>query len=206
MKETSKVISGQKNGKDFSKSERHKIIEEYLSSGCTKKAIWKKYTGQPAENGQLLVWMKQLGYVSKSYNEKQKRLSRKSVSAFSMEERRTIIEEYLSSGCSKREIWEKYTGQKEDHGGLLRWMRQLGYSTGEIQRRPNFVPMKGKTTQKPIEESFENLQLKKRISELEDQLKDAEMKAIAFSTMVDIAEKEFNIPIRKKYNTKPSKK
>jgi hypothetical protein len=32
------------------------------------------------------------------------------------------------------------------------------------------------------------------------------MKAIAFSTMVDIAEKEFNIPIRKKYNTKPSKK
>jgi len=28
------------------------------------------------------------------------------------------------------------------------------------------------------------------------------MKAIAYSTMVDVAEKEFNIPIRKKYNTK----
>jgi cell division septum initiation protein DivIVA len=48
---------------------------------------------------------------------------------------------------------------------------------------------------------FENLQLKKRIEDLEQQLKDAEMKAIAFSTMVDIAEKEFNISI-KKYNTK----
>jgi hypothetical protein len=52
-------------------------------------------------------------------------------------------------------------------------------------------------------DSFESLQLKKRIAELEKQLKDAELKAIAFSTMVDIAEKEFNIPIRKKLNTKP---
>ena len=50
---------------------------------------------------------------------------------------------------------------------------------------------------------FEMLQLKKRIQALESQLKDAELKAIAFSTMVDIAEKEFKIPIRKKYNTKP---
>lgn len=47
------------------------------------------------------------------------------------------------------------------------------------------------------------LQLKKRIQDLEKQLKEAELKAIAFSTMVDIAEKEFKIPIRKKYNTKP---
>lgn len=61
-------------------------------------------------------------------------------------------------------------------------------------------------TDKPFnleEESFENLQLKKRIAELEKQLKDAELKAIAFPTMVDIAEKEFKIPIRKKLNAKP---
>lgn len=55
-------------------------------------------------------------------------------------------------------------------------------------------------------EDFKTLQLKKRIAELENQLKDAELKAITFSTMVDIAEREFNIPIRKKYNTKPLKK
>jgi len=56
------------------------------------------------------------------------------------------------------------------------------------------------------QDSFENLQLKKRIAELEKQLKDAEMKAIAYATMVDIAEKEFNIPIKKKFNTNPSQK
>ena len=63
---------------------------------------------------------------------------------------------------------------------------------------------KTKSTESDIED-FEILQLKKKISELELHLKDAEMKAIAFSTMVDIAEREFNIPIRKKRNTKPSK-
>ena len=146
MNRTSKVISGQKSGKDFSKSERYKIIDEYLSSGFTKKAIWEKYTGQPAENGQLLVWMKQLGYVSKSCEVKRKVLTTKPPTAFSIEERKSIIEEYLSSGYSKQEIWEKYTGKKEEHGRLLRWMRQLGYSTGEIQRRPNFAFMKRKTT------------------------------------------------------------
>ncbi len=70
------------------------------------------------------------------------------------------------------------------------------------------MPRKRKSKQESIdvEESFENLQLKKRIKELERQLKDAELKAIAFSTMVDIAEKEFKIPIRKKLNTQPLKR
>ena len=51
-------------------------------------------------------------------------------------------------------------------------------------------------------DDFEVQQMKKRIAELEKQLKDAELKAIAFSMMVDIAEKEFKIPIRKNVNPK----
>lgn len=62
---------------------------------------------------------------------------------------------------------------------------------------------KHKPTRSGNDNDFEMLQLKKRIAELEKQVKDAEMKAIAFSTMVDIAEEEFKIPIRKKFNTKP---
>ncbi len=130
---------------------------------------------------------------------------------FTESEKHQIIKELLSSGCTKTEIWQKYTGQNQEHGQLLRWMRQLGYDSSVKTRRPNFagnIPIMTKKTKvenKGIED-FEVLQMKKRIAELENQLKDAEMKAIAFSTMVDIAEKEFNIPIRKKYNTKPSKK
>jgi hypothetical protein len=135
---------------------------------------------------------------------------RKPSKYFSDEEKHFIIQELLSSQCTKRDIWEKYTGQEEEHGQLLRWMKNLGYDTGIKTRRPNFVlktiDMKKNITQFQGTESFENLQLEKRVEELEKQLKDAELKAIAFSTMVDIAEKEFNIPIRKKLNTKPSKK
>lgn len=89
-------------------------------------------------------------------------------------------------------------------------MRKLGYDDSIPTRRPNFVVnsphMKKDNSKKDTEETFENPQLKKRIEELEKQLKDAEMKALAFSAMVDIAEKEFKITIRKKCNTKPSKK
>jgi hypothetical protein len=130
---------------------------------------------------------------------------------FTETEKHQIIQELISAQLTKQEIWYKYTGQEEEHGQLLRWMRQLGYDDKIITRRPNFatnqiIMRKSKSPKKSIEiesDSFENLQLKKRIIELESQLKDAEMKAIAFSTMVDIAEREFKIPIRKKLNTKP---
>jgi transposase len=131
-------------------------------------------------------------------------------SSFTISERHHIIQEMLSSNLTKREIWMKYTGQREEHGCLLKWMRQLGYSELSPRRftfgeNISLMTKKQFTTTK-AEESFEILQLKKRIYELENQLKDAEMKAIAFSTMVDIAENEFKIPIRKKLNTKPLKK
>jgi len=112
----------------------------------------------------------------------------------------------LTSGQKKKEIWYKYTGQQEEHGQLLKWIHQFGYTDS---RRINFVSKdlnmkKSKFSTSLSEDTFETLQLKKRILELEKQLKDAELKAIAFSTMVDIAENEFKIPIRKKLNTKPS--
>ena len=129
-------------------------------------------------------------------------------SDFNWEERETIIKDYLNSGESKQSIWEKYTGRRDEHGQIIKWMRHLGYTNEPIvsRRRRSFISMSKKNELPEGEETFENLQLKKRITELEKELKEAQLKAIAFSTMVDIAEQEFKIPIRKKYNTKPSKK
>lgn len=137
------------------------------------------------------------------------KIVKKPTKYFTDSEKHLIIQEVLETGCTKREIWEKYTGKVEEHGQILRWMRRLGYDDSIPIRRPNFVSKpiqmkKNESNQEPPN-SFVNLQLKKRIEDLEKQLKDAETKAIAFSTMVDIAEVEFNIPIRKKYNTKSSK-
>ena len=138
-------------------------------------------------------------------------VGRKASRHFTDLEKHQMIQDLLRSGNSKRDIWEKYTGRKEEHGALLRWMRELGYVAVSNDKSFNFIfdkkvfmSKRTNSTESDIE-YFEILQLKKRISELELQFKDAEMKAIAFSTMVDIAEREFNIPIRKKPNTKPSK-
>ena len=131
---------------------------------------------------------------------------------FSDSEKHHIIQDLLSSRLTKRDIWEKYTGEVAEHGKILSWMRQFGYIDSNTSTRPKFtinniVKMdKNKPPNASTHEDFEILQLKKRIAALEMQLKESEMKAIAFSTMVDIAERELNIPIRKKFNTKPSKK
>ena len=52
----------------------------------------------------------------------------KPVRSFSQEERAFIIQEYVATGISKKELWKKYTG-KEDHGRLLGWMRELDYAS-----------------------------------------------------------------------------
>ena len=119
------------------------------------------------------------------------------------DEKRRIIEDYLSGNEVKREVYSRYTGYSTENGKITKWMRKFGIKD-KCVKTTNFkdMPTKKKDIE-PGSEDFETLKLKKRIAELEKQLQTAEMKAIAFSTMVDIAEKEFNIPIRKKYNTKP---
>lgn len=121
---------------------------------------------------------------------------------FSDHEKKLIIEDYLSGNETKQSVYSRYTGYPVENGKITMWMRKLGIED-KFVKNTNFVSMP--TRKKDIEQSsedFETLKLKKRIAELEKQLQIAEMKAIAFSTMVDIAEKEFNIPIRKKHNTK----
>lgn len=131
---------------------------------------------------------------------------------FSEQEKHQIIEDYLTSGSTKNAIWKKYTGHDIEHGHLLRWMRELGYGISITTRRPNLVSRtdlemaKKKKPDRSSTEDFDTLQLQNRIAELEARLKDAEMKAITYSTMIEIAERELNISIRKKYNTKSLKK
>ena len=86
-----------------------------------------------------------------------------------------------------------YTGRKEEHGNLLNRMRRLGYEDPIPCRKSNFVSNstqmsneKGSKSKDSDEISIENFQLKEKIQDLEKQLKEAEIKAIAFSTMVDI--------------------
>ena len=126
---------------------------------------------------------------------------------FSRAQKHVIVQEYLTGVLSKREIWEKYTGEKQEHGQILRWMREFGYENQTtLDNNTNFAEIiadmakKTKsTTNKPIADNREDTQsLQRRVSLLEYQLKEEQAKAAAFSTMIDIAEKELKISIRKK--------
>lgn len=131
---------------------------------------------------------------------------RKTRRFFSVSEKHAIINDYLTSGASKKSIWNKYTGCNDYHGSISQWMRSFGY--GDINKKSSKFVLNHNYMKKHLNpdsnvDSFEVLQLKKRVADLEKQLQNAELKAIAFSTMVDIAERELKIPIRKKFNTKP---
>lgn len=72
---------------------------------------------------------------------------------------------------------------------------------------PNVLPLQ--RTRTPIildtkkkEDSVDIIQLKNKIKELEKAVEYSELKAEAYSEMIDIAEKELKISIRKKSNTK----
>lgn len=117
-------------------------------------------------------------------------------SSISESERREIIEEYLKGGRTKIEVWRQYTGQNEEHGQIIRWMRQLGYLEKTLPLRPLSLPMPSNKPQPSVEE------LQRKIKQLEQQLLDSELKEEAYRRMIDIAEKELKVSIRKKPNTK----
>lgn len=119
------------------------------------------------------------------------------VSSIKEAERREMIEEYLKGGKTKVEIWQQHTGRDEEHGQLLRWMRQLGYLKKTLQ--PNSLSLLSMSSNKP-QPSVEELQQK--IKQLEQQLLDSRLKEEAYRRMIDIAEKELKVSIRKKPNTK----
>jgi len=81
---------------------------------------------------------------------------------------------------------------------------QFGMTNTNVnQLMKNYVPEVNLTL--PVMTEAEKLKLEKlqkRIKELEHQLEDAQIKNITLETLVDVAEKEFKIPIRKKPGAK----
>jgi len=106
-----------------------------------------------------------------------------------------IIQEIESGSISKEEARRRY--RIRGKSAILKWMRKFGYE-------PDTEP--ATLMKKSQELSDDPKELKGRIKELEKALEQAKLKSEFYTTMIDIAEKEFKIPIRKKSVTKQSKK
>ena len=96
------------------------------------------------------------------------------------------------------------TGAKRKYGVQARstvtnWLRKYGNFDWQNQT-PSNMPKSPK--QKLMELEQEVLLLKKQKAFLEKQVDQADKKAIIFDMMIDLAEKEYNIPIRKNSSPK----
>ena len=96
------------------------------------------------------------------------------------------------------------TGAKRKYGiqsrsTVVNWLRKYGNFDWQNQT-PSNMPKNPK--QKLMELEQEVLLLKKQKAFLEKQVGQADKKAIIFDMMIDLAEKEYNIPIRKNSSPK----
>jgi transposase len=106
-----------------------------------------------------------------------------------------VVAEVESGKLSLTEANRKYN--IAGHTTVSKWCRKYGKSTN------NQAPKKGTVMAK---EEHEIMRLHNEIKILKANLEDAQMKNVVLETMVDIAEKELEIPIRKKYGAKQSGK
>ena len=118
---------------------------------------------------------------------------------FSETFKRGIVERVNSGLLSKEEARRSY-GIK-GKSSILLWQRNYEkYGRCSLHLpTDNLLPSMPK---KPSPRGTAEKELQDRIKELERRLEDEQLRSEAFSRVIDIAEKEFNIPIRKKPNTK----
>ena len=107
-----------------------------------------------------------------------------------------VVEEVESGRISQSEASRKY--DILGHSTILKWCRKYGKQTPHISRkeRTGIMPQK----------EHELLLLNNEIKALKQELEDARFKNVVLETLVDVAEREFRIPIRKKYGAKRSGK
>jgi hypothetical protein len=113
--------------------------------------------------------------------------------------KRMVIEEYLATKCSKMELLKKYNIHFKS--AIQTWMKKLGYEDTERHQRVKFDVSLPLTLAMPTKS--ENVrELQKKIQELEQQLQDEKLRSEAYSRIIDKAEKELKVSIKKKHNTK----
>ena len=117
------------------------------------------------------------------------------VNRFTDELKLRVVQEYLSTDVSGKELMQKYS--IKGHNCINNWIRKFGLETPsdqEIELQSAMAKQKEKT---PYEQELES-----RVSKLEQQLEKEQLRTLALDTLIDIAERDLKIPIRKKSGAK----
>ena len=128
--------------------------------------------------------------------------------SLSWEEHEAMIKEYLRGDWTKNAIWRKYMGQPKENSQIIKWMRQLGYlkdgaTNPKHKPRATSMPQRGRLASESVKEPAQWPQeATQQIEALKKEPRAARLKVEAYPLIIDEAEKEFKIPIRKKSDTK----
>lgn len=133
------------------------------------------------------VWNEDLGW----YEERELETAKYK---FTEEDKMSIVSEYVIGGRPAREIADKY--HLSSRQIIFNWMDKYVNEREIVSLPEKEEDMAKKTPEERIRElEAENKRLSKAL-ELE------KLRAEAYDTMIDLAEKTFNIPVRKKSGTK----
>lgn len=116
-----------------------------------------------------------------------------------------VIKEILTGKYTKKESGQLYNLNFKT---VDKWLNKLGQTVILEEGIETITLKKYNTVSKKnkITESDQIRELRKQIKQLEKDKADVELKAKLYDKMIDIAEEQFKIPIRKKYVTRQSPK
>lgn len=118
----------------------------------------------------------------------------KEIKRYTTKEKLLLIKEYLSSGESLNSFQDK---RGLGHCTISRWMNNVRpKDTGQHQDK---MKKKIEVSEK---KSQRELALETKIIQLEKELKAEKLRSLAYDTLIDIAEEEFAIDIRKNFGAK----
>ncbi|MBE0649234.1 MAG: transposase [Bacteroidales bacterium] len=106
-----------------------------------------------------------------------------------------IVKEYMTTDVSRKELANKYGFG--DGGTLNKWIRIFG---GGISEKIEPQVLRAMSEERKTSKKADDQQA--RIKQLEQALAQEQLKTEALNTMIDIAEEQFNISIRKKAGSK----
>ena len=107
-----------------------------------------------------------------------------------------VVGEVESGRISQSEACRKYGIL--GHSTILKWCRKYGKLPSHRNAKAGIKRMD--------EKEIELLSLQNEIKALKQELEDARFKNVVLETLVDVAERELQIPIRKKHGAKRSVK
>lgn len=120
---------------------------------------------------------------------------RNKVNKFTDEFKLQVVQEYLSTDISQDELKKKYNFGGNNN--IRKWMLKFGLSIPNNDQIQLHQAMK---IEKQKSSSEQELELK--VKKLEEELKREQLKTLALNTMINIAERELKVDIRKKSGAK----